>query len=177
MYLPEEIRQLGAAQAPNSNLPPLIEEPPTEPEVMALLYGLIDPLGRVQGLFDTVEISLPLTSDPGSRRCFVVMSEETTNQQSCGGKKRRCSPMAWFRSPPPWCLPCRWRPLPLSLRREAGEPSVQRLCGNRCAEGRLRRKPFATATVDSVELQFRKGFSAVSSCGDPSAVSGFDCAM
>jgi len=27
------------------------------------------------------------------------------------------------------------------------------------------------------ELQFRTGFSAVSSCGDPVAVSGFDCAM
>ena len=26
VYLPEEIRQLGAAQAPNPNLPPLIEE-------------------------------------------------------------------------------------------------------------------------------------------------------
>ena len=26
MYLPEEIRQLGAAEAPNPNLPPLIEE-------------------------------------------------------------------------------------------------------------------------------------------------------
>ena len=26
MYLPEEIRQFGAAEAPNPNLPPLIEE-------------------------------------------------------------------------------------------------------------------------------------------------------
>ena len=91
MYLPEEIRQLGAAQAPNPNLPPLIEElterelevvacvargltnqgignslgisvetvkthvvnakdklgaaDRTQLAVMALLYGLIDPLG------------------------------------------------------------------------------------------------------------------------------------
>ena len=91
VYLPEEIRQLGAAQAPNPNLPPLIEElterelevvagvargltnqgigsslgisvetvkthvvnakdklgaaDRTQLAVMALLYGLIDPLG------------------------------------------------------------------------------------------------------------------------------------
>ena len=91
MYLPEEIRQLGASQAPNPNLPPLIEElterelevvagvarglinhgigsslgisvetvkthvmnakdklgaaDRTQLAVMALLYGLIDPLG------------------------------------------------------------------------------------------------------------------------------------
>ena len=91
VYLPEEIRQLGAAQAPNPNLPPLIEElterelevvagvargltnqgignslgisvetvkthvvnaknklgaaDRTKLAVMALLYGLIDPLG------------------------------------------------------------------------------------------------------------------------------------
>ena len=91
MYLPEEIRKLGAAEAPNPNLPPLIEElterelevvagvargltnqgsgsslgisvetvkthvvnakdklgaaDRTQLAVMALLYGLIDPLG------------------------------------------------------------------------------------------------------------------------------------
>ena len=91
VYLPEEIRQLGAAQEPNPNLPPLIEElterelevvagvargltnqgigsslgisvetvkthvvnakdklgaaDRTQLAVMALLYGLIDPLG------------------------------------------------------------------------------------------------------------------------------------
>ena len=91
MYLPEEICQLGAAEAPNPNLPPLIEElterelevvpgvargltnqgigsslgisvemvkthvvnakdklgaaDRTQLAVMALLYGLIDPLG------------------------------------------------------------------------------------------------------------------------------------
>ena len=91
MYLPEEIRQLGAAEAPNPNLQPLIEElterelevvagvargltnqgigsslgisvetvkthvvnakdklgaaDRTQLAVMALLYGLIDPLG------------------------------------------------------------------------------------------------------------------------------------
>ncbi len=38
----------------------------------------------------TAVISLRLpTLDPyGFRRCFVVMSVETSNQQSCGGKKR-----------------------------------------------------------------------------------------
>ncbi len=93
MFLPEEIRQLGSAEAPNPNLPPLIEEltelvleavagvvrgltnqgignifgisletvethmvnaqdklsaiDRTQLAVMALLYGLIDPFGRL----------------------------------------------------------------------------------------------------------------------------------
>ena len=67
MYLPEEIRQLGAAQAPNPNLPPLIEElTERELEVVAgVARGLTN-----QGIASSLGISMETV------KTHVVMSKD-----------------------------------------------------------------------------------------------------
>ena len=61
------------------------------------------------------------------------MSEETTNQQSCGGKKRAMLAYGLVQISATVVSAVSLAAIAVgSVRREAGEPPVQRLRGNRC---------------------------------------------
>ena len=81
------------------------------------------------------------------------MSEETANQQSCGGKKLAMLSYVELYVPP-WCLPWRWRPLTMvcapSSRRAACSTAALKLLWLRAA---LKLNLFATAMAAEIQDQ------------------------